>query len=77
MEDWRARIAVNPAVCHGKATIRGTRIMVSVVLDNIAAGVDRTEILTSYPSLEAVDIDAALAYAASGRKTGVPGIAHA
>ncbi len=38
--------------------------MVSVVLDNIAAGVDRSEILASYPSLKLPDIDAALAYAA-------------
>lgn len=38
--------------------------MVSVVLDNIASGVDRSEILTSYPSLRPSDIDAALAYAA-------------
>lgn len=38
--------------------------MVSVVLDNIAAGVDRSEILTSYPSLSVLDLDAALAYAA-------------
>jgi uncharacterized protein (DUF433 family) len=39
--------------------------MVSVVLDNIAAGVDRSEILASYPSLDPRDIDAALAYAAA------------
>ena len=38
--------------------------MVSVILDNIAAGVDRSEILNSYPSLQSADIDAALAYAA-------------
>ncbi len=38
--------------------------MVSVILDNIAAGVDRSEILTSYPSLKMPDLDAALAYAA-------------
>lgn len=38
--------------------------MVSVILDNIAAGVDRAEILASYPSLVSEDIDAALAYAA-------------
>ena len=38
--------------------------MVSVILDNIAAGVDRSEILASYPSLKPPDIDAALAYAA-------------
>ena len=35
---WQERITVNPAVCHGKACIRGTRVMVSVVLDNLAAG---------------------------------------
>ena len=64
MENWRDRISVNPAVCHGKACIRGTRIMVSVVLDNVAAGIPRSEILASYPSLRQEDIEAALAYAA-------------
>ena len=63
MEDWRNRVSVNPAVCHGKACIRGTRIIVSVILDNIAAGMARAEILASYPSLKSADIDAALAYA--------------
>lgn len=48
---WRDRITVDPRVCHGKACIKGTRVMVSVVLDNLAAGVSRDEILTSYPSL--------------------------
>lgn len=47
MENWRDRVSVDPAVCHGKACIRGTRIMVSVILDNIAAGADRTDILAS------------------------------
>jgi uncharacterized protein (DUF433 family) len=42
---------VGPAVCHGKACIKGTRIMVSVVLDNLAAGLTADEILHSYPSL--------------------------
>ena len=64
MENWRDRISVNPAVCHGKACIRGTRIMVSVVLDNLATGIPRSEILASYPSLKPDDIDAALEYAA-------------
>lgn len=36
--NWRDRIISDPAVCHGKACIRGTRIQVSVVLDNLAAG---------------------------------------
>ena len=64
MENWRDRISVSPAVCHGKACIRGTRIMVSVVLDNVAAGIPRSEILASYPSLKPEDLEAALAYAA-------------
>ncbi len=57
------RISVNPNVCHGKACIKGTRIMVSVILDNLAAGLSETEILKSYPTLTRDDIRAALAYA--------------
>ena len=38
--------------------------MVSVIVDNVAAGISRNEILSSYPSLQSEDIDAALAYAA-------------
>lgn len=62
--DWRERISVDPLVCHGKACIKGTRIMVSVILDNLAAGVSPEEILRSYPSLSPQDIQAAIAYAA-------------
>ncbi len=47
MADWQERITINPAVCHGKACIRGTRVMVSVILDNLAAGVPRKEIVGS------------------------------
>jgi uncharacterized protein (DUF433 family) len=62
--DWRERITVDPAVCHGQACIKGTRIMVAVVLDNLAAAVGTDEILRSYPSLQAEDVQAAMAYAA-------------
>lgn len=62
--DWRNRITVDPAVCHGQACIKGTRIMAAVVLDNLAAGLGVNEILHSYPSLTAEDIQAAMAYAA-------------
>ena len=58
------RISVDPKVCHGKACIKGTRIMVSVILDNLAAGASPAEIIKSYPSLTLVDIQAAIAYAA-------------
>jgi uncharacterized protein (DUF433 family) len=62
--NWRDRISVDPAICHGKACIKGTRVMVSVVLDNVAAGVGTDELLKSYPTLSADDIQAALEYAA-------------
>jgi len=58
------RISVNPDVCHGKACIKGTRIMVSVILDNLAAGKSYEEILQNYPSLVMEDIRAAVAYGA-------------
>ena len=58
------RISVNPNICHGKPCIAGTRIMVSVILDNLAEGVPEAEILREYPSLQSEDIKAALAYAA-------------
>ena len=65
MENWRERIGVNPRIYHGKARIRGTRVLVSVILDNIAAGVKRAETLVSYASLQPSHrCDAALAYAA-------------
>ena len=62
--NWQDRITVDPQVCHGKACIKGTRVMVSVILDNLAAGTDREEILASYPSLKSEDIEASIAYAA-------------
>jgi uncharacterized protein (DUF433 family) len=62
--NWRDRITVDPNVCHGKACISGTRVMVSVVLDNLAARVPMDELLQSYPTLMAEDIHAALEYAA-------------
>ena len=62
--NWQDRISVDPAICHGRACIKGTRIMVSVVLDNLAAGVPHEEILKSYPSLKQADIQATLDYAA-------------
>ena len=62
--DWRSRITVNPAICHGRACVAGTRIPISVILDNLAAGESEVAILQSYPSLKLEDIRAAMAYAA-------------
>jgi uncharacterized protein (DUF433 family) len=61
---WQDHISVDPRVCHGRACIKGTRIPVSVVLDNLAAGVPTDELLKSYPSLTRDAIQAAMAYAA-------------
>ena len=62
--NWRERITVDPNVCHGKACIKGTRIMVSVVLDNLAASEPVERILKNYPTLTPEDVQAALQYAA-------------
>ncbi len=62
--NWRDRVSVDPSVCHGKVCIAGTRVMVSVILDNLAESVSHDEILASYPSLGREDIQAAIAYAA-------------
>ena len=62
--NWENHIGVDPNICHGKACIKGTRIPVSVILDNLAAGETRNKILENYPSLHNADIDACLDYAA-------------
>ena len=62
--NWRNYISVDPAVCHGQACIQGTRIPVSVVLDNLAVGLTPDDIVRSYPTLSRDGISAAIAYAA-------------
>ena len=63
--NWKDRITVDPLVCKGRACVRGTRIMASVVLDNLAAGLSPEEIMRSYPPLSREDINACVAYAAA------------
>lgn len=62
--NWQDYIVVDSSVCHGKACIKGTRVMVSVILDNLAAGLTSDEIIESYPTLDQESIQAAIAYAA-------------
>jgi len=62
--NWREYITVDPEICHGKACITSTRIMVSVILDNLAAGLTTDGIVHSYPSLTSEAVEAAIAYAA-------------
>jgi uncharacterized protein (DUF433 family) len=62
-DDLLQRISIDPNICFGKPCIRGTRIWVSLIIENLAAGAPEEEILDAYPSLVAEDIKAALAYA--------------
>ena len=63
--DWREHISIDPERMHGTPCIRGTRVPVYVVLDNLAAGETPATILAEYPSLRPEHILAALAYAAA------------
>jgi uncharacterized protein (DUF433 family) len=65
MKDWTERISIDPEVCHGRPCIRGTRIFVSIILDNLAAGHTEEEIFHHYPALTHEDIIAALKYASA------------
>lgn len=62
---WHERISVDLSICHGKVCIKGTRVMVSVILDNLAEGETPESIVASYPSVTVEDVRAALHYAAS------------
>ena len=57
------RIELNPRVCNGKPVIKGTRIPVSVILEQIAEGESWDDVLSGYPELRKADIQAALLYA--------------
>lgn len=62
--DWKPYISADPQIMHGVACLRGTRVPVSVILDNLADGETPERILANFPSLEREHIPAALAYAA-------------
>lgn len=63
-EELLKRISIDPGVCFGKPCIRGTRIWVSLILDNLAEGVTEKELLEDYPGLKHEDVLAAIAYGA-------------
>ena len=64
MIDWRQYLTSDPQICHGQLCAKGTRVFVTNILDSLAEGASREEILRSYPSLRPEHIDAALGYAA-------------
>jgi uncharacterized protein (DUF433 family) len=61
----RSRITMIPGLCGGRPTIRGMRMRVTDILDLLAAGANRAEILEDYPYLEDADISAALEYSSA------------
>ena len=64
-ENLLERIEVNPAVMLGKPVIKGTRIPVELLIRKLSEGAMEAELLDGYPRLQKIDIQAALAYAAS------------
>lgn len=62
--NYRERISMDPAIRSGKPTIRNTRITVSDILEYLAGGMSREEILADFPDLSGDDISATLLFAA-------------
>lgn len=65
----------DPAICHGQAVIKGTRIMVSVILDCLAAGMTEAEIVEDYPTLTVDGVRAAAAHGAELARDEYPAVA--
>lgn len=63
-KEMENRITINPEICHGKPTIRNSRLLVTTVLELLASGMTYEELLADYPSLEVEDIHACLNFAA-------------
>ena len=57
------RIEIDPEICHGKPRIKGTRIMISIILEWLEAGKTFKEIIEAYPKLSKEDLSAAVRYA--------------
>lgn len=68
MNPLLSRISADPAVCAGKPCIKGTRIWVSLILDNLADGVTEAQLLAEFPQLTREDILAAVAYGAEASR---------
>ncbi len=64
MEYISDRITIDPEICNGKPTIRGTRLTVNTILEFLSAGETHQELLYQYPTLENEDIDSCLKFAA-------------
>lgn len=73
-EDRRHGIVRDPAICHGQAVVAGTRVLVSVVLDCLAAGMTEAEIVSEYPALTPDGIRAAAAHGADLARDEYPAV---
>lgn len=62
------RIRIDPNICFGKPCIRGTRLWVSLILDQLAEGATFEDIMSNYPRLTREDILAAIAYGAEAAR---------
>lgn len=62
-EELLQRITVDPGVMVGKPIIRGTRITVEAILDELAGGLSESEVLEDFPELAPEDVRAAIAFA--------------
>lgn len=74
-DDLQEMIVRDPNVCHGQAVVRGTRIMVSIILDALADGMTEQEIIAEYPTLTPDGIRAAAAYGAELARDEYPAVA--
>lgn len=59
---YEERIETDPEICHGKPRIKGTRIMISILLEWLEAGKTFEEIMNAYPELSKEDISATVRY---------------
>ena len=63
-EELLERISIDPGVAHGQPCVRGTRVLVTVILDALAAGLTAAEVVQHYPTIVEDDVRAAAAYGA-------------
>lgn len=66
--EWKDRITSDPKILFGKAVIKNTRISVDLLLEKLAAGITKDELLLAYPRITVNDIQAALLFAAESAK---------
>lgn len=70
--DWRRYLVSDPAICHGKPTIRGTRVLVSVLLSHLAHGATTEAILEDFPTVSPEALRAVVAFAAEAALDDLP-----